>query len=185
MMTCLTSPRDPLRADVGVDSPLVAMHRRHPCICRSAWRSYWQHELMTLLIQNEARRGAERPQHPRYQDMNTSYSEFLVTHPPLFSGGRDPLETDDWLRTIESKFSVLNCTEYQKTLYVAQQLRGLAGAWWASYTAALPADHHVPWASSVPLSVATTCQRALCAASLRSFWICAREAALSTSILRN
>jgi hypothetical protein len=100
---------------------------------------------MTRLIQNESRRGAERPQHPRYHDMNTSYSEFLATHPPLFSGGRDPLEVDDWLRTIESKFSLLNCTEYKKTLYAAQQLRGLAGAWWASYTATLPADHHVPW----------------------------------------
>jgi hypothetical protein len=100
---------------------------------------------MTLLIQNEARRGVDRPQHPRYQDMNTSYSEFLATHPPLFSRGRDPLEADDWLRTIESKFSLLNCSEYQKTLYAAQQLRGPAGAWWASYTAALPADHHVSW----------------------------------------
>jgi hypothetical protein len=104
-----------------------------------------QNELMTLLIQNEARRGVERPQHPQYQDMNTSYLEFLATHPPLFSGGKDPLEADDWLRTTESKFSLLHCIEYQKTLYAAQQLRGLAGAWWASYTAALPADHHVPW----------------------------------------
>jgi hypothetical protein len=74
-----------------------------------------------------------------------SYSEFLATHPPLFSGGKDSLEADDWLRTTESKFSLLQCTEYQKTLYVAQHLRGPAGAWWASYTAALPADHHVPW----------------------------------------
>jgi hypothetical protein len=41
--------------------------------------------------------------------------------------------------------SLLHCTEYQKTLYAAQQLRGPAGAWWASYTAALSADHHVPW----------------------------------------
>jgi hypothetical protein len=104
-----------------------------------------QNELMALLIHNEARRGAERPRHPRYQDMNTSYSEFLATHPPLFSGGRDPLEADDWLRTIESKFSLLNCTEYQKTMYAAQQLRGPAGASWASYTATLPADHHVLW----------------------------------------
>ncbi len=79
-----------------------------------------QNDLMTLLIQNEAHRGADRPQHPRYQDMNTSYSEFLVTHPPLFSRGRDPLEADDWLRTIESKFSLLNYTECQKTLYAAQ-----------------------------------------------------------------
>jgi hypothetical protein len=104
-----------------------------------------QNELMILLIQNEARHGAERPQHPRYQDMNTSYTEFLVTHLPLFFGGKNSLEADDWLRTTESKFSLLHCTEYQKTLYAAQQLRGPAGAWWASYTAALPADHHVPW----------------------------------------
>jgi hypothetical protein len=54
-----------------------------------------QNELMTLLIQNEARRGAKHPQHPRYQDMNASYLEFLATHPPLFSRGQDPLEADD------------------------------------------------------------------------------------------
>jgi hypothetical protein len=79
---------------------------------------------------------------PQYQDMNISYSEFLVTHPPLFSGEKDPLEADDWLRTTESKFSLLHCTEYQKTLYAAQRS---SRGWWTSYTAALPADHHVPW----------------------------------------
>jgi hypothetical protein len=88
-----------------------------------------QNEFMTLLIQNETRHGAERPQHPRHQDLNMTYLEFLATHPPLFSGGKDPLEADDWLRTTESKFSLLHCTEYQKTLYTAQQLRGPTGAW--------------------------------------------------------
>jgi hypothetical protein len=77
--------------------------------------------------------------------MNTSYSEFLSTHPPLFSGAKDPLEADDWLHTTESKFGLLHYKEYQKTLYAAQQLRGPAGTWWASYTAALPVDYHVPW----------------------------------------
>jgi uncharacterized membrane protein len=52
--------------------------------------------------------------------MNTSYSEFLSNHPPLFSRAKDPLEADDWLRTTESKFGLLHCTEYQKTLYAAQ-----------------------------------------------------------------
>jgi hypothetical protein len=75
---------------------------------------------MTLLIQNETHHGLERSQHPRHQDMNTSYSEFLATHPPLFSGGKDLLEADDWLSTTESKFSLLHYTEYQKTLYAAQ-----------------------------------------------------------------
>jgi hypothetical protein len=77
--------------------------------------------------------------------MNTSYLEFLSTHLPLFSGAKDPLEANDWLCTIESKFGLLHCIEYQKTLYAAQQLRGSAGAWWASYTAALPVDYHVSW----------------------------------------
>jgi hypothetical protein len=40
-------------------------------------------------------------------------------------------------------FRLLHCTEYQKT--VAHQLRGAAGAGWASYIATLPDDHHVPW----------------------------------------
>jgi hypothetical protein len=56
-----------------------------------------------------------------------------------------PLEADSWLYTTESKFGLLHCTEYQKTLYTAQQLRGATGAWWDSYIATLPNDHHVPW----------------------------------------
>jgi hypothetical protein len=71
--------------------------------------------------------------------------DFLVTHPPVFTNAKDPLEVDNWLCMTESKFGLLQCTGYQKTLYAAQQLRGSAEAWWASYTAALPTDHHVPW----------------------------------------
>jgi hypothetical protein len=43
-----------------------------------------------------------------------------VTHLPIISRVKDPLEADDWLCTTESKFGLLHCTEYQKTLYVAQ-----------------------------------------------------------------
>jgi hypothetical protein len=95
--------------------------------------------------------------------MNMSYSEFLSTHLPLFSGAKDPLEADDWLCTTESKFGLLHCTEYQKTPYAAHQLRGSAGAWWASYIAALLADYHVPWGEfraafhSYHLSAGTMC----------------------------
>jgi hypothetical protein len=74
-----------------------------------------------------------------------SYSDFLAIHPPVFAYATDPLEADSWLRTTESKFRLLHYIEYQKTLYVAQQLQGSAGACWASYTVALPADHHIPW----------------------------------------
>jgi hypothetical protein len=75
---------------------------------------------MRVLVQNEAHRRVDHPHHHQQQDMNTSYSDFLATHPLIFSGAKDPLDADDWLRTTESKFGLLHCIEYQKTLYVAQ-----------------------------------------------------------------
>jgi hypothetical protein len=121
-MMCLTFLRDPLYVGVGVDIPprgnAPPPPPRLPVSLEQLLTA--QNELVTLLMQNEACRGVERPQHPRHHDMNTSYSEFLVTHLPLFSRGKDLLEADDWLRTIKSKFSLLYCIEYQKTLYAAQ-----------------------------------------------------------------
>jgi hypothetical protein len=84
--------------------------------------------LMKGLVENDERRGAERQQ-PRHQERDSSYSDFLETHPLVFANGTDPLEADSWLRTTKSKFVLLHYTEYQKTLYGAQQLRGSAGDW--------------------------------------------------------
>jgi hypothetical protein len=95
-------------------------------------------------IENDEHRGTERQQ-PHHQERDSSYSDFLATHPPVLADVINPLEADSWICTTESKFRLLHCTEYQKTLYIAQQLRGAAGVWWASYIATLPDDHHVPW----------------------------------------
>jgi hypothetical protein len=71
-------------------------------------------------LQQQGRRAY--PQGPR----ETSYLDFLKTRPPLFVKAEDPLETDEWIRVIEQKFGLLRCTETQKPLLAAQQLRGLA-----------------------------------------------------------
>jgi hypothetical protein len=73
----------------------------------------------------------------------TTYGDFAVTHPSLFTEAGEPLEADHWLRVIESKFGLLHCTEVQKTLFTAQQLCGDASAWWANYVATHPADYQV------------------------------------------
>jgi hypothetical protein len=75
----------------------------------------------------------------------TTYSDFAATHPPLFTEVGEPLEADHRLRVMESKFGLLRCTEVQKTLFIVQQLRGDASAWWANYTATRPADYQAPW----------------------------------------
>jgi hypothetical protein len=82
---------------------------------------------MRRLVENDERRGAERQQ-PRNQERDSSHSDFLPTHLIVFADATDPLEADSWLHTTESKFGLLHCIEYQKTLYTSQQLRGSAGA---------------------------------------------------------
>jgi hypothetical protein len=62
-----------------------------------------QNDLMRRLVENDEHRGAERQQ-PRHQERDSSYSDFLATHPPVFADATDPLEADNWLRTMESKF---------------------------------------------------------------------------------
>jgi hypothetical protein len=78
--------------------------------------------------------------------VETSYTDFLATHPLTFAEATDPLEADNWLRIIESKFGLLHCTEYQKTLFMTQQLRGPVSAWWANFTATIQDGHQVSWA---------------------------------------
>jgi hypothetical protein len=71
-------------------------------------------------MHNEAHRALDRLQHHQLQDMNMSYSDFVATHPSIFSGAPDLLDADDWLCTTESKSSLLHYTEYQKTLFAAR-----------------------------------------------------------------
>jgi hypothetical protein len=52
-----------------------------------------QNDLMTRLIENDERHGAERQQ-PWHQERDSSYSDFLTTHPPVFADATDPLEVD-------------------------------------------------------------------------------------------
>jgi hypothetical protein len=75
-----------------------------------------QNDLMRRLVENDEHRGAERQQ-PRHQERVSSYSYFLTTHLSVFADAIDPLEADSWFCPTESKFGLLHCTKYQKTLY--------------------------------------------------------------------
>jgi hypothetical protein len=66
--------------------------------------------------------GRGQPQGPR----DTTYLEFFETRPSLFVKVEEPLEADEWVRVMEQKFGLIRCTELQKPLFAAQQLRGPA-----------------------------------------------------------
>jgi hypothetical protein len=77
-----------------------------------------QNELMQVLTENLVHRGMHQPHHQPVMD--SSYTDFLVMHPLTFTEATGPLEVGNWLHIIESKFGLLHCTKFQKTLYVAQ-----------------------------------------------------------------
>jgi hypothetical protein len=83
----------------------------------------------------------------RDEPPSASYQDFLRTQPPLFHKADEPLDTDAWLHTIESKFALLcaPCSEENKVLFVAQQLRGTARIWWDHYHAMQPTGHVITW----------------------------------------
>jgi hypothetical protein len=77
-----------------------------------------QTELLRQLVANSTRGGNGAWNAPA--PASTTYSDITATHPPLFTEAGEPLETDHWLRVVESKFGLLHCTEVQKTLFAAQ-----------------------------------------------------------------
>jgi hypothetical protein len=85
--------------------------------------------------------GRAYPQGPH----ETSYLDFSETRPPLFVRAEEPLEADEWIHVIEQKFGLLWCSETQKPLFAAQQLRGPASTWWGNFIAVQPAGHQVTW----------------------------------------
>jgi hypothetical protein len=71
----------------------------------------------TLLAQNQ---NVNQGRRGRNNKGETTYVDFTYTRPPVFLKADEPLEADDWLRTIEQKFDLLQCIEYQKPVFVAQ-----------------------------------------------------------------
>jgi hypothetical protein len=72
---------------------------------------------MRVLMENLVQREACSPH--CQPGVETFYNDFLATHPPTFAEAIDPVEADNWLHIIESKFGLLHCTEIQKILFMA------------------------------------------------------------------
>jgi hypothetical protein len=66
--------------------------------------------------------------------------------PPTFASSPDPLDTDDWLKSIEKMLNIAQCTDREKVLYASGRLTGPAADWWDSYTAAHDAADTITWA---------------------------------------
>jgi hypothetical protein len=57
----------------------------------------------------------------------------------------DPLDADDWLKTINKKLNITQCNDREKVLYASGRLEGAAADWWDAYTVAHAAANTITW----------------------------------------
>jgi len=76
---------------------------------------------------------------------HSKLSDFQRTKPPSFSHATDPLDADDWLRTIERKLEIARTEEGDKVPFATHYLEGAAAIWWDNAKAIWPADEEITW----------------------------------------
>jgi hypothetical protein len=63
-------------------------------------------------------------------------ADFQRTKMPTFSHSIEPMDADDWLKTVERKLQVVQCNNQEKVLLASHQLIGPVADWWDAYIAA-------------------------------------------------
>jgi hypothetical protein len=72
---------------------------------------------------------------PHDKDLTRKIERFIRMKAPTFNYSDDPLDTDDWLRVIETKLDLTVCSDEECIAIAAHQLEGLAKSWRDNYTA--------------------------------------------------
>ena len=103
-----------------------------------------QAQLMQTMMQtfNNLQQNQQAPPPPSNQNR---LGEFLRTRPPTLSQVKDPLEADDWLKAIEKKLLIAQCSDKEKVLFAAHQLFGPSADWWDAYCSAHPNVEAITW----------------------------------------
>jgi hypothetical protein len=57
----------------------------------------------------------------------------------------DPMDADDWLKTIKKKLQVVQCTNWERVLFAAHQLVGPIADWWDTYVEAHEEPITINW----------------------------------------
>jgi hypothetical protein len=77
-------------------------------------------ENLTNTVANMQAQANNPPQPPPQQPapMN-KHREFMSHHPPFFTHAADPLDADDWLKTVGKMLTTAQCDDREKVLFAA------------------------------------------------------------------
>jgi hypothetical protein len=71
--------------------------------------------------------------------------DFQRTKPPTFSYVVEPMDADDWLKSIEKKLQVVQCNNHENVLLASHQLFGPTADWWFAYVEAHEEPESINW----------------------------------------
>ena len=74
-----------------------------------------------------------------------SINDFVKLYPPKIKHSVEPLDADDWLRSITHKLRSALVAEADKVTFAAYHLEGPASLWWENYGAMRLAGHVTTW----------------------------------------
>jgi hypothetical protein len=76
---------------------------------------------LTNIVQNLQAQQNQPPPHVPPSPPN-KHKEFMSHHPPTYSHSVDPLDVDDWLKTINKMLNITQCNDREKVLYALGRL---------------------------------------------------------------
>jgi hypothetical protein len=81
---------------------------------------------LTSTVQNlQAQQNQLPPQGPPPPPpIVNKHREFMSHHPPTYSHSVDPLDADDWLKTINKMLNITQCNDREKVLFASGRLEG-------------------------------------------------------------
>src|SRR3954462_769467 len=94
-----------------------------------------QTRLLELIEQNTA----------HHRNVVVSIQDLILLKPPVFRCSSEPLEADDWLRSIEHKLDTAQVAPYDWVIFAVYFLEGAALQWWENHVAMQPDGHAVTW----------------------------------------
>jgi hypothetical protein len=103
-----------------------------------------QAQMLQTMQQTMVNMQATQPQAPPPLPWDR-LGEFHHTKLPAFSHIVEPMDADDWLKSVEKKLQVVQCNNREKVLLACHQLFGLATNWWDAYVEAHEEPKSINW----------------------------------------
>jgi hypothetical protein len=94
-----------------------------------------QAEMLQNVQQTVLNKQAAQPQAPPPPPRDR-LGDFQHTKLPTFSHGVEPMDADDWFKSIEKKLQVVQCNNREKVLLASHQLFSPIADWWDAYVEA-------------------------------------------------